>query len=113
LYFLNVAPGPKCCFRFRPAIAKIFATYRSVVSLPRKENNMLNRYITVISEKAPTTITTNECFTVWQKVLPKSSNLAKEIKSPIGGFGIICYLLAELFLKMAELFGATGRKPML
>jgi hypothetical protein len=76
---------------------EIFATYRSIVSLPRRENNMLNRYIfTVISEKTPTTITASECFPMWQKVLPKSSNLAKEIQSPIGGFGIICYLLAEL-----------------
>ncbi len=59
----------------------------------------------------PTTITASECFPMWQKVMPRSSNLAKEIQSPVGGFGIICYLLAELFLKMAELFGATGRKP--
>jgi hypothetical protein len=58
---------------------------------------MLNRYIfNVISEKTPTTITTNECFPVWQKVLPKSSNVAIEKESPVGCFGIIFYLLAEL-----------------
>jgi hypothetical protein len=87
-----------------PAITiEIFATFRSIVFLRRRENNMLHRYVfNVISEKTPTTITTNECFPVWQKVLPKSSNLAKEIKSPLGCFGIICYLLAELFLKMAN-----------
>jgi hypothetical protein len=74
---------------------------------------MLNRYtFGVISEKKkPTTITTNECFPVWQKVLPKSSNVAIEKESPLGCLGIIFDLFAEIFLIAAELFGATGRKP--
>jgi hypothetical protein len=50
---------------------------------------------------------------VWQKVLPKGSNVAIEKESLLGVFGIIFYLLAAFFLKASELFGATGRKPML
>ncbi len=34
------------------------------------------------------------------------------MKSPIGCFGINFFEMAELFPKVAELFGATGRKPM-
>jgi hypothetical protein len=39
---------------------------------------------------------------MWQN-LPKGLNVAKDMKIPIGCLCIIFYLLAEIFLKAAEL----------
>jgi hypothetical protein len=41
-----------------------------------------------------------------------SENFHFNMKGPIGCFGtIFCEALAEFFPEVAELFGATGRKP--